>query len=103
MKIITCLLLLSACSLRDPNSLMLKDFAAGEDLSLCSPKDENDDRKIFPSLKGECDYIKRPSPFHKVTRQVINGEVCCVMEVYIDHGNGIVTSVATERQNMLIP
>ena len=95
MKFIIYLFLLSACSSQDPNALILKDSVTGEDLNSCSSNDEGDGREILPSLQGECDYIKKPSPLYHVTRQVIDGEICCVVEVYIDHGNGVV--IAIER------
>ena len=97
MKFVIYLFLLSACSSWNPNALILKDSVTKEDLKTCSSNDESDNREILPSLKGQCNYIKEPSPHHHVTRQVINGEICCVVEIYIDHGDGVMTPVAARR------
>ena len=90
-SIIICLFLLVACSPMNSNDVVLKDSDTGKDLkNSCSSDDKN--KEIYPAIQGKCDYIKKPSPFHHVTRQVIKGEVCCVREIYIDHDKGRITS-----------
>ena len=90
--IIIYLFLFMACVPIGSDPIVLRDSTTGGDLDhSCSSNDE--DRVIFPALQGECDHVTSPSKFHHVTRQVINGEVCCVMEIYIDHGNGEITPI----------
>ena len=90
--IIVCLFLLPACSLVNADNIVLKDSITGKNLnSSCSSDDEK--KTIYPSIQGECDHIPKFSPLHHVNRQVINGEVCCVVEVYVDHGNGKITPI----------
>ena len=90
--IIIYLFLLFACSPMGSNNIILKDSVTGENLGACS-SNEDDDKVIFQSLQGECDHIPKPSPFHHVTRQVNDGEVCCVLQIYVDHGNGEITPI----------
>ncbi|MDE0151580.1 MAG: hypothetical protein OXK80_03645 [Bdellovibrionales bacterium] len=89
------LLLFNACIpmiTASGSGVVLKDSVTGENLDdVCSSANEDDNRTIFPALQGKCDHVPEPSPHHVVTRLVINGEVCCVVQAYIDHGNGQIT------------
>ena len=94
------LFLLPACSLVSADNIVLEDSVTGEDLShSCSSDDKK--KVIYRAVQGQCDHIPKLSQFHHVNRQVINGDICCVVEVYIDHGNGKITPIG--RQSMLIP
>ena len=54
------LFLILACSPRDSNNLVLRDSVTGENVDSCSSYDENENRKILPTFRGECDYIQKP-------------------------------------------
>lgn len=91
-NIIIGLFLLPACSLVNGDDLVLKDSVTGKDLNnSCSSEDKK--KVIYHAVQGQCDHIPKPSQFHHINRQVINGEVCCVVEVYVDHGNGKITPI----------
>lgn len=86
------LFLLPACSLVGANNVVLKDSITGKNLNnSCSSDEEN--KAVYQSIQGQCDHIPKSSPLHHVNRQVINGEVCCVVEVYVDYGNGKITPI----------
>ncbi len=89
--IVIYLFLLLACTPMTGSPLILKDSVTGEDIDACSSDDEDYDREIFRSIRGECDHVPKPSPLHRVTQQVIDGEVCCVLQILVDHGNGKIT------------
>ena len=83
---------LPACSLVSEDNMVLKDSVTGKDLNQsCSSDDKK--KMIYPSVQGQCDHIPKPSQFHHINRQVINGDVCCVVEVYMDHGDGKITPI----------
>lgn len=88
------LFLLLACSpMMNNNSLVLRDSVTGKEINSCSSYDEESEKKILPSIQGECDHIPQLfEPYH-VTRLVINDKVCCVVETFIDHGNGKITPI----------
>jgi len=91
---IICLFLFIACTPVNSGSLVLRDSITGESLeSSCSSSNKDDARKVFPSLNGKCDHIPKPSSLHRVTRFVINDEVCCLLQAYVDHGNGQITPI----------
>ena len=87
-------LFLLACAPMGSDPVVLRDSTTGENLdSACSSNNEDDDRIIYSSLQGECDHVPKPSPLYRVTRLVIGDEVCCVLQAFIDHGNGQITPI----------